>query len=106
MRGVSLSAMRILISLPYSHREKYSKLFFNARMVENADISSTDQLIQIVDQFHRENGGNFEEIGVGSIRDILNSDQIKQKLIDNTKFAVSFGVFGVPSFIFLLFYSI
>lgn len=91
----TLKVMRILLAIPQSIRPIYSHAFYKARWVDNLDLTDDNNIRNIVSSI---NNPSWDSLQLGSITDIYNNNNIKQKLLDNTNLAVSRGVFGVPSF--------
>ena len=70
--------------------QQYSEAIFTGIWVKDINLGDLD----ILQNYLNENG-----IDSSKLFDLVQSDQIKSELIENTKMAVERGVFGAPTFI-------
>ena len=81
----SVHAMRLCVAAKPEQREAVARALFAAAWQEDQDITSSDVLSRIA----REHGMSL---------DVTEDPSVKQALNDNTTWASSRGVFGVPAF--------
>jgi 2-hydroxychromene-2-carboxylate isomerase len=84
-----LLAARLALSLPHEQRPNYVKAVYQANFVHDRDISD----VQILHAALRRAGLDpYETL------EALHSEEMKEKLREETAFAAGLGIFGAPSF--------
>src|SRR5262249_27445641 len=81
-----LMALRLIIAAGTTHHAV--ETVFDAAWRYGLDVSRADVLADLAGQ-----------LGVADLQNALSDPAVKQKLHDNTAWAVQHGLFGVPSFV-------